>query len=754
MNEFKLKRARLPNFTVAEESLLLELAEQRMHVIENKNPDSHTWEKKRRAWNEINDALTKKFGLSRGAKNIREKYENLKRKQKRNCPEEFYESSVSQYKRKDKENLKKRSLQQQQHIEKKLAAIICYSGNANSNDAYNDVALKHESDYKLYTENDDTTQSVNLEDPIKGTLYVQENDNNPDILEAHENDSIHDSESQENFTGHAPEPRKNQESHVSEPQDKEYGQDTSSEAKEPPNYVVPSTKSTQKKNMKPNFETTFKNYSSTLCDANNSIYENRNFAVERYKREAEKHKWEVEKLQCEIRESKLRAKILQLKLEQSLQRSRSPSPASTTMSDTDEYPIETVSSQNISNKPKTHFPAEKEIKVEPDLDINDTSINIANEDHILPDALNAHKILTQCNTNPGSILNKRIRLVKNTDSEQQQWEVALKNDAPYITNNETEDEQLNRYVYWDTVIDYNNTDDEDADVSNIQQIQQNLLSSNAAQTNDESDECKFLKLLTKYKLQNYSVKLNEINIDLFCLKHIREEDIKDIFERDIGGRIRFRALVEDWRTSHMDFNAVFNQQFGNNSKEGDVITKKDIVELKSYIKNAQKTFIKEQQKTREQFQHATHEQAHQCNLENILKNHTYKEILPKKPFDSTLDFKNFEDSVLSCDEKYSSLICELTTQSGKDAVGFIKSCWRRIMTDNVAKNFCWIGKPDKPAIRELRVTSALREAYLRKYKNTSMEEFQRTIIAFFQHANARLQKKGNYEKLKAATLPV
>lgn len=95
-----------------------------------------------------------------------------------------------------------------------------------------------------------------------------------------------------------------------------------------------------------------------------------------------------------------------------------------------------------------------------------------------------------------------------------------------------------------------------------------------------------------------------------------------------------------------------------------------------------------------------------------------------------LDFEVFEKLIKSSEEAYRNLVsliynkfyatilfiflifllqvAELTAQHISNSVSFLKISWRRMMSDQVAQHFCWTGTIEKPAIRALNVTKALR----------------------------------------------
>ncbi|XP_067622099.1 myb/SANT-like DNA-binding domain-containing protein 3 [Eurosta solidaginis] len=91
--EFKgsKNKPRLPNFSSAEETLLISLAEQHASILENKKTDAVFCEQKRKVWEQIDRAFEAQMGVKRGAKNLKEKYENMKRKARKSLAEERQE---------------------------------------------------------------------------------------------------------------------------------------------------------------------------------------------------------------------------------------------------------------------------------------------------------------------------------------------------------------------------------------------------------------------------------------------------------------------------------------------------------------------------------------------------------------------------------------------------------------------------------------------------------------------------------------
>ncbi|XP_053959080.1 uncharacterized protein LOC128863769 isoform X1 [Anastrepha ludens] len=462
--------------------------------------------------------------------------------------------------------------------------------------------------------------------------------------------------------------------------------------------------------------------------------EKHRWEAERFKREAELHKWElekqkwlVEKQKLELNEAKLKMHILELKLKHSPIGKSSESSANIAAIQIGTEPVEEFLNSSGAHEGKetdSHTAVStlsSQIKLEPTLDISDTPANsysvTSNEDRLF-NITRGHKRTANFESPIDPIdfneeQHHKNDMLDNSDAKNNSIDSSC-DDIPLLVNEEFDSE-------------INNEDDDDASIS----------------LNKKNSTDDFLNLLTKYNLQHYFLKLRAVNVGLDCMKAIREVDLRDIFGCDIGARIRFRGLVQDWRVSNLNFNHLSNHQ----KELNEIVTKKDIAELKSLIKSSPKTFYTEQQKVGNYLNQEAHEDINPVNV-------IYKEILPEKPFHTVSEFKAFEKLISDSAEAYKNLVNEFTAQKSNHTVAFIKSSWRRIMTDNVAKHFCWTGTPEKPAIRTLRVTDALKEAYRRKYNYGSNEEFQRIIISFFQHAKTRLQKKQNYEKTKAPCLPL
>ncbi|XP_054083187.1 uncharacterized protein LOC105218236 isoform X2 [Zeugodacus cucurbitae] len=657
----KLKQNRLPNFTPAEESFLLSLANEHVALIESKPTDGHIWEEKRKVWENIDIEFGKKFGFRRGWKNLRKKYDNLKRKLRRL---ESKEGNVGQM----------------------LENVMVDEADTQSTDSVDkDDAFETEPEIN-HDLNDETVQSCSLDDPNEDSEPIENEDEN------------------KWFSSY-------------------------------------SQYSAQNKKIKSVFLRPDRRERFSVKEELRSAERHR-WDANRNKREAEKHKWEfekhklvVEKQKWELKEAKLKAKILQMKLKNFLTGNGSKSPISDMYEDSVQVNPKSHTGTQVYTNAHNNDEAQNlnsidtfvtNIKVEPALEIidigNDSANNFTEDRSSSSRSEKRIRLDAREYVIDGSSCKKLKTIQPAFSDEQLQWEQALKNDmldtpkSHLLDTIQLVNANISPYVGDDD-------DDIESDTCNIPNEESMLLETTAddqmrVATNDHG----FLTLLSKHKLQHYLPKLKEINIGIDYLQYIQETDIRDICGRDISARLRFRALLEDWRTAH------------RKSPQLEIdTTKRDIAELKALIKDAQNTFSK----------------AGASEESKGKQNSNYNKVLPAEPFHSVLDFKVFEELIKTTEEAYQNLIAELLTQNISNSVNFLKASWRRIMSDHVAQHFCWTGTQEKPAIRTLSVTKALKEAYQRKFDYCTYDDFQRAIQPFFQHAKTRLQKKQNYEKLKA-----
>ena len=86
------KRERAPNFNKDEEEILVSLVKQYAKVVENKKTDAVMWQQKKEAWDKLAVDFEKFSGVKRSAKNLKDKYENLKKKAKKELADEKKET--------------------------------------------------------------------------------------------------------------------------------------------------------------------------------------------------------------------------------------------------------------------------------------------------------------------------------------------------------------------------------------------------------------------------------------------------------------------------------------------------------------------------------------------------------------------------------------------------------------------------------------------------------------------------------------
>lgn len=110
-------------------------------------------------------------------------------------------------------------------------------------------------------------------------------------------------------------------------------------------------------------------------------------------------------------------------------------------------------------------------------------------------------------------------------------------------------------------------------------------------------------------------------------------------------------------------------------------------------------------------------------------------ILPRETFLSKEEFMSFEKKIQSSEEYFSNLVMtndnisksfykniflhfqvkELKEKVSGNASKFIRSCWRRLMKDDVAQCFCWQGAAAKLPLKSLSITLAIKRKEFKRH---------------------------------------
>ncbi|XP_075150250.1 uncharacterized protein LOC142224361 [Haematobia irritans] len=120
-------------------------------------------------------------------------------------------------------------------------------------------------------------------------------------------------------------------------------------------------------------------------------------------------------------------------------------------------------------------------------------------------------------------------------------------------------------------------------------------------------------------------------------------------------------------------------------------------------------------------------------------------VIPKIPFSSKNQFEDFEKFIQNSENTFSAFVEELSSETFNSSVTFIKTSWRRLISDQVAQQMSWQGTLAKSPVRPLSTTLAIKQVYFKKYPLGNDVEFQKTCISFFQHASTRLKKRKSYK---------
>ncbi|KAL7723901.1 hypothetical protein ACLKA6_013943 [Drosophila palustris] len=116
--------------------------------------------------------------------------------------------------------------------------------------------------------------------------------------------------------------------------------------------------------------------------------------------------------------------------------------------------------------------------------------------------------------------------------------------------------------------------------------------------------------------------------------------------------------------------------------------------------------------------------------------------LPDRPFTDLDGFLQFERS-LETDAALQNVIrtlgTKVTAQSTKE---WVNTSWQLVLSDEVGSRCTWTGIRGKECVRDLRITMAMRRAFVEKFGED--DEFEEKTKAFFRSAQDRAKKKAQY----------
>ncbi|XP_017473647.1 PREDICTED: uncharacterized protein LOC108364470 isoform X2 [Rhagoletis zephyria] len=117
--------------------------------------------------------------------------------------------------------------------------------------------------------------------------------------------------------------------------------------------------------------------------------------------------------------------------------------------------------------------------------------------------------------------------------------------------------------------------------------------------------------------------------------------------------------------------------------------------------------------------------------------HKPKLTLPMSPLVTFEAFEAFEESIKE-EQSFKNLVMELVANSEKTYDKFIRSSWRLLISDDVARQCSWRGTDTKKCVRGLRITLAI-HAFKQKFALED-SDFDRVTQKFFQYAQERLAR--------------
>ncbi|XP_067634971.1 uncharacterized protein [Eurosta solidaginis] len=128
------------------------------------------------------------------------------------------------------------------------------------------------------------------------------------------------------------------------------------------------------------------------------------------------------------------------------------------------------------------------------------------------------------------------------------------------------------------------------------------------------------------------------------------------------------------------------------------------------------------------------------------KTHLPKVVLPISPFTTLADLAAFEEN-LKNEKIFNDLVIELVASEEKTYDKFIRTSWRQIIKDEIAKECSWRGTETKIGVKGLLTTLAIRNAFNQKF-GLDDKDFDLVTKKYFQYAQERTTRAVNSESKK------
>ncbi|KAL9886663.1 uncharacterized protein ACN427_012455 [Glossina fuscipes fuscipes] len=114
--------------------------------------------------------------------------------------------------------------------------------------------------------------------------------------------------------------------------------------------------------------------------------------------------------------------------------------------------------------------------------------------------------------------------------------------------------------------------------------------------------------------------------------------------------------------------------------------------------------------------------------------------LPIQSYEVVEDFLKFDEKYKD-PEKLKLLSNNFLHINAPTSIAYVFKCWRSLLKDNAAKYLNWTGTGSKHPVRTLASTTAIRDAFARKYPNDPIEVFESKTKKFFLYASDRISKR-------------
>ncbi|XP_075166587.1 uncharacterized protein LOC142238746 [Haematobia irritans] len=193
--------------------------------------------------------------------------------------------------------------------------------------------------------------------------------------------------------------------------------------------------------------------------------------------------------------------------------------------------------------------------------------------------------------------------------------------------------------------------------------------------------------------------------------HIKEEINVDEHSTIIN---ELRALKQEMIRRDEEKNAIINNMIETNKKLMETLTE-EVIALRNEVR--------------------------QLKMKSLLFDSETETLSSKLPFSSATDLEEFDEELKTDSDLNAELKRILMKVGGEEFKTFVRQAFKKIVIDEVTKQYSWRGTKEKQAIQKFYFVSIIRDVTHCKFHNVDDSRISTVLQQYIVHAKERAEKR-------------